>query len=442
MSRRSRKPRLPVDPVVTSIESLSHDGKGVAHIDGKTIFIDGALPGEKVEFIYTSKRKSFDEGRVSKIITASADRVEPGCQHAAICGGCSLQHMSAEAQIKAKHHVLMDNLQRIGHVLPDTELKALTGPIWGYRHKARMGARYVIKKEKMLVGFREKRSGYLAELEQCEVLHPSVGLRLRQLADLIANLSIPMKVPQIEVAIGDDTLALIFRHLEALIESDLEALAAFGQEYKMQIYLQPGGPESIHLLYPEQAQLSYALPEENIIIHFQPTDFTQVNPDINRAMIKQVITMLDLTKDDRVLDLFCGLGNFTLPMARHAASVVGVEGNLDLVKRARENAVANDIDNAQFHMADLMADVNAETWLSGPYDKVLLDPPRSGAKEVIPQLIKLDIKRIVYVSCHPGSLARDAGALVNEYGYRLISAGVMDMFPHTAHVESIALFER
>ncbi|NOX09436.1 MAG: 23S rRNA (uracil(1939)-C(5))-methyltransferase RlmD [Gammaproteobacteria bacterium] len=441
MSRRSRKARLPVDPVRTTIESLSHDGKGVTHIEGKTIFIDGALPGEEIEFLYTSKRKSFDEGRVCEVITASEDRVEPRCRHAAICGGCSLQHMSAEAQIKAKHEILMDNLQRIGQVIPETQLEPLTGPVWGYRHKARMGARYVIKKEKMLVGFREKRSGFLAELDQCEVLHPAVGMKLRALADLISDLSIPMRMPQIEVAIGDDAVALIFRHLEALTEQDHASLMAFGQQHDMQIYLQPEGPDSIHLLYPDQAGLSYAIADEDILIQFQPTDFTQINPAINRDMIAQVIKMLDLNKDDRVLDLFCGLGNFTLPMARHAGHVVGVEGSLDLVKRARENAISNGIENAEFHLADLMADVNAESWLSGPYNKVLLDPPRSGAKEVIPQLVKLGVKRIVYVSCHPGSLARDAGMLVNDYGYRLVSAGVMDMFPHTAHVESIALFE-
>ena len=430
------------DPVAqVTVESLAHDGRGVTHLDGKAVFIDGALPGEVVSFEYLASRKKFDEGRVLEVLQASKDRVEPGCPHYGLCGGCSLQHLDASAQILAKQQVLLDNLERIGKVTPKALLAPITGPVWGYRTKARLGARYVIKKGRLLVGFREKRMPYVADLSRCEVLHPSVGERFHELAELIGGLAAKASIPQVEVSVSEGVTALVFRHLEPLCETDLEAFRRFAVDQDIHVYLQPGGPDTIHLLWPEQSILSYHLPGQDIEIRFRPTDFTQVNMDINQKMVTRVLEMLALESTDNVLDLFCGLGNFTLPMARLAGSVTGVEGAAELVSRARDNAALNRIDNISFHAADLAAESPDAAWAGRDYNKVLIDPPRSGAAEVMGTLRKIRPRQIVYVSCHPGSLARDAGTLVNEMGYRLRSAGVMDMFPHTSHVESIALFE-
>jgi 23S rRNA (uracil1939-C5)-methyltransferase len=442
MSRRPRKKRLPPPVSDVSIESLGHDGRGVTHLDGKAVFIDGALPGEVVSFEYLSTRKKFDEGRVLEVRQASPDRVEPGCQHFGLCGGCTLQHMDATAQILAKQQVLLDNLKHIGNVEPQAVLTPLTGPVWGYRTKARLGAKFVIKKDRLLVGFREKRNPYVADLSRCEVLHPSVGERFQELIEVIAALEAKARIPQIEVSVSEGTTALVFRHLDPLCESDLDTLKQFAIDQDIHVYLQPGGPDTIFPLWPEQYILSYHLPEQGIEIRFQPTDFTQVNTDINQQMVKRVLEMLALDQQDRVLDLFCGLGNFTLPMAQQARTVTGVEGDAGLVSRARENAVLNNIENVTFHAADLATDAPDVAWAGGNYNKVLLDPPRCGAAEVMNTLGNIRPQQIVYVSCHPGSLARDAGTLVNEMGYTLRSAGVMDMFPHTAHVESIALFSQ
>ena len=442
MSRRTRKKRMPAPVSGVSIESLGHDGRGVTHLDGKAVFIDGALPGEVVSFEYLSTRKKFDEGRVLEIHKASPDRVEPKCQHFGLCGGCSLQHMDTAAQILAKQQVLLDNLKHIGNVVPETVLEPLTGPVWGYRTKARLGAKFVIKKDRLLVGFREKRNPYVADLSRCEVLHPSVGERFQPLIELIGSLEAKARIPQIEVSVSEDTTALVFRHLDPLCESDLDTLKQFAIDQGIHVYLQPGGPDTIFPFWPEQSILSYHLPEQGIEIRFRPTDFTQVNTDINQQMVRRVLEMLALDQQDRVLDLFCGLGNFTLPMAQLAGTVTGVEGDAGLVARARDNAVLNNIGNASFHAADLAADAPDVAWAGGNYNKVLLDPPRCGAAEVMNTLGNIRPQQIVYVSCHPGSLARDAGTLVNEMGYKLRSAGVMDMFPHTAHVESIALFSQ
>jgi 23S rRNA (uracil1939-C5)-methyltransferase len=425
-----------------TIESLGHDGRGVTHLDGKAVFIDGALPGEVVSFEYLTTRKKFDEGRVLEVQQASPDRVEPGCQHFGLCGGCMLQHMDATAQILAKQQVLLDNLKHIGNVEPQAVLTPLTGPVWGYRTKARLGAKFVIKKDRLLVGFREKRNPYVADLSRCEVLHPSVGERFQELIELIGSLEAKARIPQIEVSVSEDTTALVFRHLDPLCESDLDTLKQFAIDQDIHVYLQPGGPDTISPFWPEQSILSYHLPEQGIEIRFQPTDFTQVNTDINQQMVRRVLEMLALDQQDRVLDLFCGLGNFTLPMAQQARTVTGVEGDAGLVSRARENAVLNNIENVTFHAADLAADAPDVAWAGGNFNKVLLDPPRCGAAEVMNTLGNIRPQQIVYVSCHPGSLARDAGTLVNEMGYKLRSAGVMDMFPHTAHVESIALFSQ
>ena len=442
MSRRPRKKRLPEPVAQINIESLGHDGRGVTHLDGKAVFIDGALPGELVSFEYLASRKKFDEGRVLDVLQASPDRVEPKCPHFGLCGGCSLQHMDAAAQILAKQQVLLDNLKHIGKVEAEAVLEPLTGPVWGYRTKARLGAKYVIKKGRLLVGFREKRQPYVADLSRCEVLHPSVGERFPELIELIGSLQGKARIPQVEVSVSEGITALIFRHLDPLCASDIELFRQFAIDQDIHVYLQPGGPDTIHLLWPEQSILAYHLPDQDIEIRYGPTDFTQVNTAINQQMVTRVLDMFALKPQDRVLDLFCGLGNFTLPMARLAGSVTGVEGAAELVGRARDNAILNKIENVKYFVADLAADNPEAVWAGGDYNKVLLDPPRSGAAEVMPVLGNIGPRQIVYVSCHPGSLARDAGTLVNELSYQLRSVGVMDMFPHTSHVESIALFER
>ncbi len=449
MARRRRRPKLPQDPVQANIESVSHDGKGVCHIDDLTVFIDGALEGETITFLYTNKRKNVAEGRVHEIIVPSPLRVEPQCPHYSICGGCSLQHLAEDQQILLKQGVLLENLKRLGKAEPETVLEPLTGPHWGYRRKARLGVRFVVKKDKMLVGFREKHSNFLAELETCKVLHPDVGLHLRDLADVLRGLSIYKHIPQIEVAYGDDQGAFIVRHLEPFSDDDKQQLTAYGQKMNLHLYLQPKGPDSITRLYPavdipesEFSPLSYSLPEYNIINEFKPTDFTQVNTEINRKMIDLALELLDPQPEDKVLDLFCGLGNFTLPLARKAAHVTGVEGSSELVIRAKENALRNGIENTDYFAADLFEDFSAMKWAQQKYDRILLDPARSGAKEIAEYLPNFDAHTVVYVSCNPSTLARDTEIMVHQNGYTLVKAGVMDMFPHTAHVESIALFKR
>ena len=441
MSKRSRQQRLPAPVDQIRIESLTHDGRGVAHVDGKAVFIEGALPGERVGFEYLAIHSKFDEGRVLEIHQASVDRITPRCPHFGVCGGCSLQHMEAGAQIRAKQQVLVDNLQRIGGVAPESLLPPLTGPVWGYRNKARLGVKHVIKKGRVLVGFRERHAPYVTDLSRCEVLHPSVGEHIARLAGMLGELDGRARIPQIEVASTDAATALVFRHLDPLSESDQARLRSFAGASRLHVYLQPAGPETVHALEPADSVLSYCLPEQNIELRFRPGDFTQVNNVINCQMAARVLEMLELDSTDTVLDLYCGLGNFTLPMARLAGSVTGVEGEAGLVERARDNARLNGLDNVAFHIADLAADQRHATWAGGGYSKVLLDPPRSGAAGVLEVLGNIHPRRIVYVSCHPGSMARDAGTLVSMYGYVLRAAGVMDMFPHTAHVESIALFE-
>ena len=442
MARRRRKSNpMPSQAFPAQIESLEHDGRGVAHIDGKVTFIEGALPGEEVTFHYLSQRKRFDEAKVSEIIKASPDRVEPKCPHFGVCGGCSLQHMGAQAQILAKQKIMLDNLTHIGKVQPEAVLEPLTAVEWGYRRKARLGCRYVPKKQSVLVGFREKRTGWLAEMGRCEVLHPAIGERIMELRQLIGELKCFERLPQIEVAIGDDVVALVFRNMDELVEADKERLIQFGRQNDIHIYLQPSGPESVYLIWPEQSQLSYRLDEFELEMLFKPTDFTQVNADINCKMVSRTIAMLDPQPNERVLDLFCGLGNFTLPLARRAGHVVGVEGEEGLVQRGKENAEHNGLMNVEFHAADLTQEPHQHPWFGSGFDKLLIDPPRSGAFEIVKHVPAFGASRIVYVSCNPATLARDAEVLV-EAGYQLKSAGVMDMFPHTTHVESIALFER
>ncbi len=353
-----------------------------------------------------------------------------------------MQHQARERQILHKQQTLLDNLERIGKVKPRAVIAPLTGPYWGYRHKARLGVRYVHKKGRVLVGFREKQGRYLADLKRCEVLHPSVGGRLAELAQLIQGLDGREQIAQIEVAVGDETSVLVLRNLSPLTDADTAALTAYARETGLHIQLQPAGADSVQPLYPGESRLFYRLPEQGLEFTFLPTDFTQVNPVINRRMVVQALDLLAPDTTDRVLDLFCGLGNFTLPIARRAGHVMGVEGDVGLVQRAWMNAQRNGVENVHFAVADLTQDPAGQPWLRGPYDKVLIDPPRSGAREMLPHLAALKPARLVYIACNPGSLARDAGLLVNAYGYQLDAAGVMDMFPHTTHVESMALFTR
>ena len=444
---RTRSPRIDKTPFEAIITDLTHDGRGVARRDGKAVFVSGALPGERVMAEQTAKNRHFDEARTLDVLEASPDRVAPRCPHFGTCGGCVLQHMDETRQIEAKQRVLMENLERIGHVSPKSVLPPLTGASWGYRRKGRFSVRRVNKKDRTLVGFREQDPRFVADLSECHTVIPEIGGKVAQLAALVESLDAREHIPQIEVIAGDagedfSGVALVFRQLQPLSDGDRARLAAFGQANAFAIFLQPGGVESVHALWPDAPQLAFALAPWDVSLAFRPLDFIQVNAALNEKMIARTFELLDPQPQDRVLDLFCGLGNFTLPMARLVGEVVGVEGEAGLVARARENAQRNGLSNAQFHAADLTQDQRGTAWMRQGFDKLLLDPPRSGAIEVLQQLPLKQFDRIVYVSCHPGSLARDAGYLVNEQGYVLVSAGVMDMFPHTAHVESIALFER
>ena len=443
MSRRPNRKPLPTASQAAHIESFAHDGRGVAHIDGKATFISGALPGEDVHFLYTNIRRDFAEGKVVTVETPSRRRVTPRCAHFGVCGGCSLQHLEATAQIDEKQNLLLEQFRRLGKVMPNELFPPLTGPHWGYRHKARLGVKWVSKKEKVLVGFREHGSAFLADIESCPVLHPKVGERLRELADMIGALSVRERVPQIEVAVGDERSALVFRVLTEPTPADLETLRRFGEMHGFDIHLQPMGPDSIYSLHTESPPLlNYKLASQDVEIRFLPTDFVQVNAQINRAMIDRVLEILDPQPSENLLDLFCGLGNFTLPLARCSAYVTGVEGSRESVERAQMNASQNGITNVEFHVADLTQPATELPWARRAYDKLLLDPSRAGAQEILGMIPHWKPKRIVYVSCNPSTLARDAGILVHTLGYRLVQAGVMDMFPHTAHVESIASFEK
>ena len=443
MGRRFRKPKLPQGDFEAHIQSLSHDGKGVARVDEKATFIQGALAGEKITFRYTNRKKSYDQGLVTSVIEASPDRVQPKCAHYEICGGCSLQHLDSDKQIEAKQQVLLDNLEHIGKVSAQSILPPLTNDsVWGYRRKARLGVKNVPKKGKVLVGFRERASSFVADLSLCPVLHPRVGELLPQLSQLVEGLSINAKLPQIEVAMDDDQCVLIFRILEDLTDADALAIKAFGEAHDVIPYTQRGGPDTVVPLSGIPADLHYALPDQNLELGFLPGDFTQVNTDINRKMISRALDMLDLNQNDTVLDLFCGVGNFTLPLATQAGTVVGVEGDEGLVQRAKSNAERNKLSNVDFYAANLYEELKPQPWLSQSFTKALIDPPRSGALEILPLINKMGIETLLYISCYPGTLARDAGLLVNEMGYTLVTAGVMDMFPHTGHVESIALFKK
>ena len=441
MARRRRR-KLPSEPLELEIRDLSHDGRGVASHNDKTVFVHGALPGETALTRLTDRKRGYDEGEALEISNPSPHRIEPHCPHFGQCGGCSLQHLDPAQQIAAKHQTLEQNLSRIGKVEPAEFWPPLTGPSWAYRRKARLSVRYVHKKERVLVGVRERYGRFVADMQEGPVLDPRIAEQLPTLAEMIMGMEARRSIPQIEVACGDDSCALVFRHLEPLVEADPDAVRDFARKTGIAVLLQPNGPATIHCLESAHIDLSFAVPRFDIQVHFGPSDFIQVNTEMNRQMIDRVMELLDPGAGDRILDLFCGLGNFTLPIATRCGSVVGVEGDAELVRKGAENAKRNGLVNAEFFAADLAQEPEGAPWLKGGYDKVLVDPPRSGAEFILPHIAATGAERLVYVSCHPASLARDAGILVNEHGFELKGAGVMDMFPHTGHVESIALFER
>jgi 23S rRNA (uracil1939-C5)-methyltransferase len=430
---------------VLLIESLDHEGRGVAHRDGKAVFVDGALTGERVEAEIYRKRPSYEQAQVTRIIKASPYRVAPRCRWFGVCGGCTHQHLHEAAQVAAKQRVLEDCLKHIGKVEAETMLSPIHGPTWGYRRKARLSVRHVPKKGGVLVGFHERRSSYVADMLGCEVLPPQVGLLLPELRLLVAGLGVRDRLPQIEVAVGDAVTVLVLRHLEPLSSADEARVRDFAECHGVQIWLQPKGPESAHPFHPLDAPpLAYRLPEFDLTLPFRPTEFTQVNQDMNRVLVRRAIALLDPGPGERIADFFCGLGNFTLPIARRGARVLGVEGSFPLVQRALKNAAANGLaERCRFQYMDLFQIAPPVLAALGEFDKWLVDPPRDGAIELVKALPDSHgPRRIVYVSCNPATLARDAAVLVHTKGYRLKAAGVANMFPHTAHVESIAVFER
>ena len=502
MARRSKnRNKLPeiVEIKHATIESLDQEGRGVAHVDGKTIFIDGALPSEQVTYQSIRIKPSYEVANVVEVLQASSERVTPKCPHYGLCGGCKLQHMDATAQVVAKQKMLEADLWHIGKVKAENMLPPLFGPTWGYRHKARLSVKYVQKKERVLVGFNEKGTRFVADMNSCEVLTPEVSALIAPLQSMIFELSIRDKLPQIELAVGDGAgIVLILRIMDALNANDEALLKAFADDHKVQIWTQTKGPDTIKPFWPTNPPiLAYSLPEFDLNYPFKPNEFTQVNTAINQQMVSRAMQLLAPKQGEKIADFFCGIGNFTLPIARSGASVLGLEGLSNLVDRANESAALNKISNATFGVADLfkmtetsLADLNLK---HGKFDKWLIDPPRDGASELVksladspmfrqahherveashheqedasqneqenanskepntfkavrPELVEGQANNnpnlIVYVSCNPATLARDAGVLVNEKGYKLVSAGVINMFPHTAHVESIALFEK
>jgi 23S rRNA (uracil1939-C5)-methyltransferase len=428
-----------IEPPIFSIESLDAEGRGVARSrEGKVAFVEGALPGERVQARLVSSRRSFDVFKSVSVLEPSAGRRVPRCPHFGVCGGCATQHADARTQMAAKQRWLEDGLQRIGKVAPQMMLPIIYGEEWGYRHRARLSVRRVASKGGVMVGFRERRSTHVADMRECPVLPVQVSALIPALKELVEKLSVRERLPQIEVAVGDNAAALVFRHLLPLEEADKIFLKEFSEKHDVHVWLQPGGPETAHPFHPAASELYYELPEFGLRIHFRPTEFTQVNPALNRILVSRALRLLDPQPGERVADLFCGLGNFSLPIASRGAEVVGFEGSAELVERARANASANGL-VAQFQVADLFRHGVAAF---GPFDKLLLDPPREGAIELVKSLARNWPRRIVYVSCDPATLARDAAVLVHRQSFRFAAAGVANMFPHTAHVESITLFER
>lgn len=432
---------------VLDIESLDLEARGIAHRDGKVVFVEGALPGERVEASIVRRKPSYEKARTERVIRASSQRVEPACPHFGVCGGCAMQHLDPQAQVAIKQRVLEDAFAHIGKLRPAIVLPAMHGPTWGYRYRARLSVRLVPRKGGVLVGFRERHSSYVADMTECHVMPRHVSDMLVPLRRMVESLSTPDRIPQIEVAVGDRCTALVLRHMEPLTEADLDILRGFAARWKVSWWLQPKGPDSVHLLDPaDEGLLAYALPEYGLRMQYRPTDFTQVNPYINRSLVARALSLLDVQPGDRVADLFCGLGNFTLPLATVAREVIGIEGSSTLTARALEGARRHGLDDKTRFTTLNLFDVDVE-WLRalGRFDRMLIDPPREGAEALAQALAALSDEerpeRIVYVSCNPATLARDAAIMHHKGGYVLRAAGVVNMFPHTGHVESVAVFE-
>jgi len=439
--------RVAAAPVVAKIASLDQEGRGIARIDGKAVFVEGALPGETVTITTQKRKPTFDLARADAVLKSNAARVDPRCPHFGVCGGCSQQHFDAAAQVAAKQRTLEDALWRLGRVRPALLMPPIHGPSWEYRHRARLSARYVVKKGGMLIGFHERKSSYVADMNSCSVLPRRISDLLPKLRALIGGLTVRDRLPQIELAVGDGENAahvLVLRILEAITPEDESALLAFAEAHGVQFFLQPGGPATAAPLRPGGPALAYALPEFDLEFPFSPTEFTQVNPAINRVLVRRAIALVDPRPGERIADFFCGIGNFTLPLARRSGAAVGVEGSASLVDRATQNAEYNGLaGKATFQVANLFAATPESFEALGRLDKILVDPPREGAIALVKALPgDGSPERIVYVSCNPATLARDASVLVHDHGYDLAAAGVVNMFPHTSHVESIALFAR
>jgi 23S rRNA (uracil1939-C5)-methyltransferase len=427
-----------------TIESLDQEGRGVAHRDGKAVFVEGALPGERVACTTRRAKPAYEIATLDAIVRPSVLRVEPRCRYFGVCGGCSLQHLEVRAQVAVKQRVLEDALWHIGRVRPATVLAAIHGPAWGYRHRARLAARYVPKKGGSLVGFHERRSSYVADMQSCEILPPHVSELIRPLRELLSGLSIRTRLPQIEVSVGEGPTVLVLRVLEPPSDADAARLREFADACGVHLYLQPGGPESAYPFHPEHpADLYYTLPDFGLKIRFFPTDFTQVNHAANRVLVRRAVALLDPRPGERVADLYSGVGNFALAIARRGAQVTGAEASPELVARAAANARANGLEHAARFVAIDLEALDAKRFAQlGRFDRMLVDPPRDGAIAVVKALEQAPPRRIVYVSCNPATLARDAAVLVHAHGYALSAAGIVNMFPHTAHVESVAVFDR
>jgi len=440
---------------IIDIESLDMEGRGVGHLTnedgtpGKVIFVEGALPGERVSFQSFRKKPKWEAATLTELHSESSLRVDPKCTYFGICGGCAMQHLEPSAQVAIKQRVLEDNLWHIGKVRAERMMRPIYGPTWGYRYRARLSVRNVQKKGGVLVGFHERKSSFIADMKTCEILPPNVSAMLVPLRRLVESLTIFEQMPQIELAVGESVTALVLRIMAPLTVEDEQKLRAFADEYRIQWWLQPKGPDTVYPFYPTDVQLEYVLPEFGVRMPFKPTDFTQVNHHINRVLVAKGLGLLDIQPGERVADLFCGLGNFTLPIATQAREVVGIEGSTALTERALANARVNGLDGkTTFHCRNLFEATAEDFAALGRFDRMLIDPPREGAIAVCQAIVALGEqnpemkpKRLVYVSCSPATLARDAGYLVHQGGYVLRQAGVVNMFPHTAHVESIAVFD-
>ena len=433
--------RSDVEFLDVQIVDLTHDGQGVADLGERRVFVPGALPGERVRLTLRRRRRQYHEADLVEILEPSVERVEPPCKYFGRCGGCAVQHFSYEAQVTFKQTIVQEALSRIAGVEPEVWLEPILGPQWNYRRRARLGVRFVKGKDRVLVGFKERATRYVTDMVSCRVLVKPLDKLPGELSDAIGETSLRQRLPQVEVSAGENVRAAVLRVLNDPTEDDLSIFRNLGRQQELDVYLQRAGPGTIRAIDPSGVgQLAYSLPDFDLTLHFSPTDFLQVNAEVNAALVTQTLRLLEVQKNDRVLDLYCGLGNFSLPLARHAGEVLGVEGESGLVARAAGNAHLNKIDNVSF----IAGDLNQLEWsfMRGAWDLVVLDPPRSGAQAIVSQMAQIAPRRIAYVSCHPATLARDAKELIKSAGYQLIAVGIADMFPHTHHVESIALFEK